>query len=1118
MSFSHLHCHSFASLVDGVSKPSDIPKRAKELGQDAIALTDHGTLAGTFEFQKACIDEGIKPIIGNEMYICEDMSLMSLTDEEKEGLDKEARRKIQSQRMRTAHIILLAQNQKGIENLYNLNYHANAHGFYYRPRIDLDLLEEYSEGIVATTTCVISQIARYFLANEHDKARKTFERMYDIFGKDRLFIEMHPHEIDIQVRYNEFLIEEFRKKYPLKCTLANDAHYLREGDNEAHKFLLSITTDDMVPGCNNLYIASEDDLRKFWHENGHSAKIEDKYLDEACETTAHIAEMCNGQIDMKTQKEPTFVTPDGYDDNTHYLRELLKESFTAKTESGLIKPEDHDAYFERLTYEFNTIKDKGYIDYFLIVRDFIVWAKEQNIIIGPGRGSAAGSLLSWFIEITEIDPIKYDLSFDRFLNPLRDKAPDIDTDLQDDKRDDVRQYVADRWGDANIAPIGAYNRYTANNLFREVCKSFEYNFEAYNKAAKNISSAGKEYKSLTSFREIAKKVKEVTAFLDELDDDTRELTIDLVCAIEGNYRNLSTAAAGTIISSEPLNKVLPLRKDKNGAMITEWQGTELTKAKYLKIDMLGISTLSVIKRVMDRVGMTLRELYDLPMLIEDVHDPAEKLIYEKCYEEFQKGHTEGVFQFESAGMTELLKNVKPTNIEDLCAVATLYRPGTLGAGFHVKYYKRKNGKEKIVNEIHPAFDDILESTYGLLIYQEQLINILSKMGLDYGEADLCRNAMQEYKTDDINKYLSKLTEGKEEDLLLSKKETKEVVDKLTKQAGYQFNRSHSFSYSVVSFWTMYIKVKYPRMFCEETLNNHIGNTQKLPMYINMSQAAVPGLEIEVGDINHMSDRFVIDDNKLRLASTTIKGIGNSVIKKVAKSKGADWESFQGFFLDNMATPIISDSNIRNMISIGFFDNMPFSESADRKLNRATFVGAFDLLVNVKSLNKTQKQKFFAEYKIERTDELFDLNQLERVFTEIGVDLYQSEFSERDRSIVESELIGFSVSSNMSQFIEELKENGVDSVVDYESKETYIHGTVVNIKEKKTKKGAPYLIVKIADDESNISFKVWANQLSKCRKMLINGNVIMVRLSNDSFGYTLTNDPNSMLDKFALKED
>lgn len=1121
--YTHLHVHSNASLMDGVAKPHILAERAKELGMGALALTDHGTLAGIFDFQKACLDNGVKPILGNEMYIVENMSRKGLKKEGKVYVDpyaeyteqqladrsQEEIKEIQKVRRKAHHIILLAENEVGLKNLYKLNYFANKNGFYYKPRIDLDILERNSEGLIATTTCIVSQMAWYFMNEQYNKMQTTFDRMYEIFGKDRLFVELQPNELDIQLKYNQYLIEHFREKYDIKCVLTNDVHYARPEDNKVHEFLLSITTDDMVAGVHHQYLGSEEQMRQQWQDHGHGSYIKEEYLNEAIETTKEIATRCNALIDTETLKQPIFTVPEGYKSNKEFAMDVIKESFEHKIKIGQIDKSKKKEYLKRLKYEFDVIESKGFLDYFLITRDFMKHAKETDILCHIARGSAGGCLVSWLLEITELDPIKWNLSFERFLSPKRNKYPDIDNDIQDDRRDELKDYIAEKWGVANIAPIAVYGRYTANNLFREVCKAKDYPFSEVNKIAKSIDSSGKALTTLKTFKDNVDENPELDSYLNSKGIDEKEEIINLVTSIEGNNRNLGTGGAGTIISSTPLYELMPLRKNKNDQLVTEWTKSQLEKAKFLKVDLLGISTLSIIKDIIDRVGMTNQDLYNLPIHPDDVKkitDKNEIEIHKQIYENFRRGYTEGIFQFESAGITELLKNIVPEDIEDIIACNTLYRPASLTSGTATKFWKRKNGKEKIKTDIDEAFKDILKDTYGLIIYQEQVLEILSAMGLDYGDSDILRRAIEDKDEPKIKEYIEKLMKIDSEDLLFNEDKTKAVLDELIEHSGYLFNRSHCVAYSILAYWTMYLKTKYPKEFCEEILNHNITSKDKLPLYVNMA-LSVNDLKPSLGNINKFNNKFVIDGNRLRFSTLIIKGIGKSIINKIKKYKPKDgWATFQDFYVSNKALSLVSAKNTENLIRLGFFDEIPFNENGDTFTKRR-LVDFHKMISAIDNMKKKAQKPFFEKIEIESSLELFNIETLQKVVKYIDCEeiLDDKEYTLRDLANIESELLGFMVSGNDADFVQIMRENYIPSVSEFDPEEcTYVYGKIANIYEKKTKKNDIYYNIKLGDGDNFIYFNVWTNYLKHCEHMLINGNTIAVALKYDNYGYAINN--------------
>ena len=572
--YTQLHLHTTYSMLDGVGKAKDYAQRCAELGMQACAITDHGTMAGLFEFYTEMTKVGVKPILGNEMYCVEDMHQRGLTDAEKDGLTPTEVREKNKMRVRSPHLLLLAENDIGLRNLFRLNYYANTEGYYGKPRIDLNLLEKHSEGIIATTTCVISNMARYLQAKQTDKMTAFFDRLLGIFGEDNLFIELHPHDLDIQKDYNVALIELFRKKYEnVKCVLANDVHVVLKQHDKVHDFLWRLNTDGRFDeaGVHTLYLASEDEMRALWYDNGYGDLIADEYLEEAIESTKQIATRCNAKLDMETLKEPKFETPNGFDNNRDYIVHQLKKGMQTKLEAGQIKEEDIPEYTTALKKELDLVDDKGYIDYFLITQDFCKFAYDNDILMSPGRGSASGALLCWLLGITHLNPIKYNLFFERFMNPTRIKEPDIDNDFSDKDREKVKEYVASKWGDANIASVCAYARYSANTLFRDLAKDKDLPFQESNKIAKTISGHISLNKDMASFSEIMNEKPEVRKFVQEMDDDEASNFVETIDVLNGNARNQTIAAGGVIISSSPLYDMMPLRKTKDDVLVTEWQ-------------------------------------------------------------------------------------------------------------------------------------------------------------------------------------------------------------------------------------------------------------------------------------------------------------------------------------------------------------------------------------------------------------------------------------------------------------------------------------------------------------------------------------------------------------------
>ena len=1121
--FTHLHLHTTYSMLDGVGKAKDYAQRCAELGMQACAITDHGTMAGLFEFYTEMTKVGVKPILGNEMYAVEDMYQRGLTESEREGLTATEVREKNKLRLRSPHLLLLAENDIGLKNLFRLNYYANTEGYYGKPRIDLDLLEKYSEGIIATTTCVISNMARYLQAKQTDKMTAWFDRMLGIFGEDNLFIELHPHDLDIQKDYNVALIELFRKKYEnVKCVLANDVHVVLKQHDKVHDFLWRMNTDGKFDeaGVHTLYLANEEEMRALWYDNGYGDLIADEYLEEAIESTKHIASRCNAKLDMETLKEPKFETPDGFEDNREYIVHQLKKGMQEKLEAGQIKEEDIPEYTTALKKELDLVADKGYIDYFLITQDFCKFAYDNDILMSPGRGSASGALLCWLLGITHLNPIKYNLFFERFMNPTRIKEPDIDNDFSDKDREKVKEYVASKWGDANIASVCAYARYSANTLFRDLAKDKELPFQESNKIAKTISGHISLNKDMASFSEIMNDKPEVRKFVQEMDKDEADDFVETIDVLNGNARNQTIAAGGVIISSSPLYDMMPLRKTKDDVLVTEWQIDELAKMKFLKIDMLGISTLSVLKDVMDKVGMNIADLYNMP-LDREVLSEEEQVYYDKAFQLLCDGQTFGVFQFAGSNITRVLQQSRPKTIEDIAAVNAIYRPGVIKMGALDAFIRRKNGQEDPTNDHHPMFEEILEPTQGIMIYQEQFIQMFSMLGLSFGEGDILRKTAESLDKKKCNAYLEEHLYSSPEKLILSLEETKKVADKLIENAGYLFNKSHAISYSILAYWTSYFKAKYPAEFIEVLCNHSADDHDEIALCLSMARDLLDNPEITLGNINNFSLDFKVTKDEFMVGLLGVKGLGKTVLNKIKNHmpSAGGWLDYTEFLQDNFQHKMVSANDLKMLISLGLFDGLVF---CGRDYTRKALVDITDIYYNLFNLPKRDLKKICEKVFDDDSLTLKDLIRSDRLESLIKVFNINTEEEYNEVEVITNELeyVGFRVTENRErweQMTSVVKEMGVTHISDFDDDaESHDHVwlTVRTVEMLKTKKGKPYANVR-ADDGS--SFRVWHNKLQYHTDDLIPGKVLIVKLNADTFGRSIAWDRGALVGEEKILE-
>ena len=1114
--YCHTHLHtSFGSLLDAVGKPADYMKQAAELGQQAVAVTEHGSMASAYEFQTQGDKYGIKTIIGNEMYCVEDRFRKGVTEAEKEGLTPTEVREENRKRLKAPHLLLLAETDEGLQNLYRLNYYANNEGFYGKPRIDLNLLAKYSKGLIATTTCVISNMARYFQNKEIDKMTGFFDDMAGIFGPDNLFIEVHPHDLDIQLEYQQVLIELFRKQYDgFKCVMANDVHYVRKEHNDTHSFLWRLNTNGRIDeaGVSTLYMASEDEMRELWHKNGYADIIGDEYLEEAIESTKVIANRCNARLDVKTLKEPKFDVPTGYKGSKEYILHLLQRGMEEKVRNNLIPEKDVPKYVDRLKDELELISDKGYLDYFLITNDFTQWAYENDILMSPGRGSAGGSLVCWLLGITHLDPIKYDLFFERFMNPERIKEPDIDNDFQDSRRPDVKNYVASKWGEANIASVAAYSRYSVNTLFRDLAKDKGIDYKLSNKIAKTISGHISLNKELTSFTELMNSNTDVKKFVQSLDKKEAQDFVTTIDTLIGNVRNQTIAGGGVIISSKPLYDVMPLRKSKEGDLITEWQIDELAKMKFLKIDMLGLSTLSILKEVMEKVNVTIEELYKMPLDRELLSEEEQKY-YDTAYELLRNGETYGVFQFGGSNITRCLQRMIPQNVEDIAAVNAIYRPGVIKMGALDSFLRRRNGEEESKNNHHKLFDDILAPTENIMIYQEQFIQMFNRLGLNFGQGDILRKIAESLDHKKCNEYLEENLYSHPEKLVLSLKETKAVAKKLIDNAGYLFNKSHAIGYSILAYWTIYFKAKYPAEFAEVILNHHLGEHDEIALGLTMSRRLLGEPKVTLGDINNFSKNFQVTKEEIKVGLKNVKGLGDSVLNKLHTSS-LGWKDFTAFYIENIEGKMIPHNGMQKLIRLGLFDGFAFCGKTFTRKSLCEITDIYNTLALQSKKNfKILMDKIFDDEEI-TFEELFVEDKIVKLIDSFKVDVTE-EYVEKELIDFELEYIGFRISENQERIeyitnvVNNLEIKHISEYDDDEEDLSLFWTKISTVEMLTTKKGKPYANVRAEDGSS---FRIWHNKLQYCEEDLVPGKIIAVKLTSDNFGRQLAWDRYSLLNE------
>ena len=879
--FVHLHIHTEYSLLDGSSKIKELVHQAKELGMDSIAITDHGAMYGVIDFYRAAKAEGIKPIIGCEIYV----TTGSRFDKEASQGDK-----------RYYHLVLLAQNDTGYHNLMKIVSRGFTEGFYYKPRVDYEVLEEYKEGLIALSACLAGEVATYIRENNYEKAKNTALRLQDLFGKDNFFLELQDHGIPDQTKVNTALLK-MSKETGIDLVATNDIHYTFKEDAEAHDILLCIQTGKKVQDEDRMryeggqyYLKSPEEMQRLF-----------PYAREAIENTGKIAKRCNVEIVFGEQKVPEYDVPEGYTAVT-YLNHLCEEGLKRRY------PNITKELRERLDYELKTIENMGYVDYFLIVWDFIHYAKEHGIAVGPGRGSAAGSIVSYCLEITDIDPIRYQLLFERFLNPERVSMPDIDVDFCYERRQEVIDYVVRKYGKDQVVQIITFGTMAARAVIRDVGRVLDIPYAKVDGISKMVPN------ELNITIDKALKISKDLRNAYEQDEETHYL-IDMSKRLEGLPRHASMHAAGVVIGKTAIDEYVPLATGADNAAVTQFTMTTIEELGLLKMDFLGLRTLTVIQ---DAEKMVRRKVPDFDIT---KIDPTDKEVYEMI----GNGHTEGVFQLESSGMKSFMKELKPQNMEDIIAGISLYRPGPMD--FIPRYIEGKNHQESIHYECE-QMEEILEPTYGCIVYQEQVMQIVMKLaGYTLGRSDLVRRAMSKKKGDVMIKERQNFVYGNEEEGIpgcinngIDEKTANQIWDEMLDFAKYAFNKSHAAAYAVVAYQTAYLKYYYPVEFMAALMTSVIDNTRKVAEYIYSCRQM--GIKVLSPDINEGEGRFLATKDGIRYGMYAIKSIGRQVIDIILAEREANGKyTTLSDFLSRVAGREVNKRAVENLIKAGACDGL-----------------------------------------------------------------------------------------------------------------------------------------------------------------------------------------------------
>lgn len=1047
MSFTHLHVHTEYSLLDGSSKIKELAHRVKELGMDSIAITDHGVMYGVIDFYKACKAEGVKPIIGCEVYVT--------------GGSRHVKES------GYYHLVLLAENDKGYHNLMKIVTRGFTEGFYYRPRVDYEVLETYSEGIIALSACLAGEVATNLRQNDYEGAKKAALHLQSVFGEGNFFLELQDHGLREQTLVNTGIMK-LSKELNIPMVVTNDCHYILEDDAEAHDILLCIQTgkkladeDRMRYEGGQYYVKSEEEMRKLF-----------PYVAQAIDNTHKIAERCNVEIEFGVQKVPKFDVPDGYDAYS-YLEMLCK--------TGLVKRygENPDEELKkRLEFELTTIKNMGYVDYFLIVWDFIRYAKDHGIAVGPGRGSAAGSIVSYCLEITNIDPIRYQLLFERFLNPERVSMPDIDVDFCYERRQEVIDYVVEKYGKDQVVQIVTFGTMAARMVIRDVGRVLDIPYAKVDGIAKMVPN------ELNITIDKALKMSKDLRTAYETDEEIKYL-IDMSLRLEGLPRHSSMHAAGVVIGQKALDEYVPLSRASEDAITTQFTMTTIEELGLLKMDFLGLRTLTVIQDAVKLIKKNTGKEIDIDHL--EMNDSG-------VFEMIGQGKTEGVFQLESAGMKNFMKELRPHSLEDIIAGISLYRPGPMD--FIPKYIKGKDYPETISYDCE-ELEEILAPTYGCIVYQEQVMQIVMQLaGYTLGRSDLVRRAMSKKKGDVMAKERKNFVYGNPEEGVpgciangIDEQTANHIFDEMIDFAKYAFNKSHAAAYAVVAYQTAYLKYYYPVEFMAALLTSVLGNSSKISEYIYHCRNM--GIDILPPDINEGEGNFSASGHSIRYGLSAIKSLGKPVIAAILeeREKNGKFKDLQDL-VERLSSKEINKRTVESFIKSGALDSLKGSRRQK-------------MLIYLQVIENVQKdRKNEMEGQMSLLDFLSDEDKKSFEISYPDVEDYTNE----QKLAMEKEVLGIYASGHPLDEYNEVLENNItattaDFLIDDESGKAkakdqlpYIIGGIVADKTVKlTKNNQNMAFVTLEDLRGTVEvivfprdYSIYQNYLQEDAKIFIQG--------------------------------
>ena len=1051
MAFTHLHVHTEYSLLDGSSKIKELTARAKELGMDSLAITDHGVMYGVIDFYRAAKEVGIKPILGCEVYVAPG----SRFDRENTGGED-----------RYYHLVLLAENDQGYKNLMKIVSKGFVEGFYYKPRVDYEVLETYHEGVIALSACLAGEVQKYLARGMYEEAMRSAQRYEGIFGKNNFFLELQDHGLPEQKMVNQGLLRLSRDT-GIELVATNDIHYTFAEDEKAHDILLCIQTGKKV--------ADEDRMRyaggQYYCKSEEEMQALFPYAREALENTHKIAERCNVEIEFGVTKLPKYEVPEGFDSWT-YLNHLCWEGFKTRY------PKDDGTLSRRLDYELDVIRTMGYVDYFLIVWDFINYARSKDIMVGPGRGSAAGSIVSYTLGITNIDPVRYNLLFERFLNPERVSMPDIDVDFCYERRQEVIDYVVEKYGKDQVVQIVTFGTLAAKGVVRDVGRVLDLPYAMCDSIAKMIpNDLGMTLdKAIAANPDLRKLYNE---------DPQVKYLIDMSKRLEGLPRHTSMHAAGVVIGSRSIDEFVPLSKAADGTITTQFTMTTIEELGLLKMDFLGLRTLTVIQNA---VHLAEKD-YGISIDIDHIDFDDKRVL-----ESIGTGRTEGVFQLESGGMKSFMKELKPENLEDIIAGISLYRPGPMD--FIPRYLKGKNDKSSITYEC-PQLEPILSPTYGCIVYQEQVMQIVRDLaGYTMGRSDLVRRAMSKKKTAVMEKERQNFVYGNEAEGVkgciangIDEKTANHIYDEMIDFAKYAFNKSHAAAYAVVSYQTAYLKYYYPKEFMAALMSSVMENVSKFSEYI-LNCRRMMNIAVLPPDINEGESGFSVSGGGIRYGLSAIKSVGKPVVDAILeeRAKNGKFRTMEDF-INRMTQREVNRRTLENFIKSGALDSLPGTRRQKMAVGPALLE------------NKARERKNAFEGQLS----LFDIageeekKEFEVVFPDVG------EYAKEELLAFEKDILGVYISGHPLDDYEALWRKNItataaDFIVDEETEEAVVKdgikavigGLVTGKTVKTTRTGQLMAFITLEDLMGSVEVIVFPRDYENNRDLLTEDEKLFIR--------------------------